>query len=209
MLLAQGCLFMEKIICVFGDSIAWGAWDMEKGGWVNRLWFYLAERESGDYIAIYNQSISGGTTETILERFESEAKIRDVKWLIFQTGGNDASYEHKPGNQSVKPEKFRSNLEKIIKKAKKITGNIIFTDLKNCDESKTMPVSWRDIFYTNENIKKYIEIIKDVCRKRRVLFLDIEDLNNEDFEDGLHPNANGHEKIFKQTKDFLIKNKWI
>lgn len=200
---------MEKIICVFGDSTAWGAWDMEKGGWVNRLWLFLAEREGRDYVEIYNQSISGGTTETILERFEKESKIRDSKWLIFQTGGNDASYERKPGNYSVKPEKFRKNLEKIIKKAKKITSNIIFTDLRNCDESKTMPVPWRDIYYTNKNIKKYTEIIKDVCQKQGVLFLDIEDLDNKDFKDGLHPNANGHEKIFKQTKDFLIKNKWI
>jgi len=24
-------------ICVFGDSTAWGAWDLERGGWVNRL----------------------------------------------------------------------------------------------------------------------------------------------------------------------------
>ena len=31
-------------ICVFGDSTAWGAWDMEKGGWVNRLWFYINEK---------------------------------------------------------------------------------------------------------------------------------------------------------------------
>ena len=200
---------MHKTICVFGDSISWGAWDMEKGGWVNRLWLFLAERESGDYVEIYNQSLSGGTSGDLLARFENEANTRDAKWLIFQTGGNDAAYENKPGNYLVKPEEFRKNLEKIIKKAKKITYNIIFTDLKNCDESKTMPVSWIDIYYTNENIKKYIEIMKEVCRKHEVLFLDIEDLDQNDFEDGLHPNANGHEKIFKQAKDFLIKNKWI
>ena len=88
-------------ICIFGDSTAWGAWDMEKGGWVNRLWFHVAKRDE-DYVEIYNQSISGGTTETILERFENEANIRGTDVIIFQTGGNDASYD-KPGNFMVQP----------------------------------------------------------------------------------------------------------
>ena len=101
-------------ICVFGDSTAWGAWDMEKGGWVNRLWFHVAKREGDDYLNLYNLSIDGGTTETILARFESEAKVRNADALIFQTGGNDASYEHKDGNNVVSPEKFRINIEEII-----------------------------------------------------------------------------------------------
>ena len=196
-------------ICVFGDSTAWGAWDMEKGGWINRLWLYAAEKINENYVEIYNQSISGGTTDTILARFESEAKIRNADAIIFQTGGNDASYEHTPGNFMVAPDKFRSNLEEIIKRAKKITENIIFMDLKNCDESKTMPVSWVDIYYTNENIAKYSEIMQEVCRNNNVLFLDIKPLNDDDFEDGLHPNAAGHKKIFIQLKDYLIENKWI
>jgi len=196
-------------ICIFGDSTAWGAWDLEKGGWVNRLWFHVAKREEKDYVEIYNCSISGGTTDTILERFEAEAKIRNADAIIFQTGGNDAAYEHTPGNYLITPEKFRQNLEEIIRRAKKITNNIIFMDLKNCDESKTMPVPWIDIYYTNENIQKYAEIMREVCQKNNVLFMDIELLNNDDFDDGLHPNANGHEKIFVQVRDFLIKNKWI
>ncbi|MBI2635633.1 MAG: hypothetical protein HYW79_03810 [Parcubacteria group bacterium] len=198
-----------KSICIFGDSTAWGAWDLEKGGWVNRLWFHVAKRDGDEYVEVYNCSISGGTTKTILERFENEAKIREADALIFQTGGNDASYENKPGNYLVTPEKFRENLEEIIKRAKKITNNVVFVDLKNCDESKTMPVPWIDIYYTNENIKKYSEIMKEVCNKNNILFLDIKLLENEDFDDGLHPNASGHEKVFVQVKDFLIKNQWI
>ncbi len=196
-------------ICIFGDSTAWGAWDMEKGGWVNRLWLYVAKRINENYVEIYNQSISGGTTDTILARFESEAKSRNADAIIFQTGGNDASYENTPGNFMVAPDRFRSNLEEIIKKAKKITENIIFMDLKNCDESKTMPVSWIDIYYTNKNIAKYSGIMQEVCKNSNVLFLDIAPLDNNDFEDGLHPNSAGHEKIFVQVRDCLVANKWI
>ena len=82
-------------------------------------------------------------------------------------------------------------------------------DLKNCDESKTMPVSWIDIYYSNENIKKYSKIMEDVCHKNSIPFLDIVDLKSDDFDDGLHPNAQGHEKVFIQVRDFLTKNKWI
>jgi lysophospholipase L1-like esterase len=201
---------MKKIesIVIFGDSVGWGAWDMEKGGWVNRLWFFAAKRKE-NYVEIYNQSISGGTTETILERFESEAKARNADALIFQTGGNDAAYQHEPDNLLVKPEKFRENLEEIIRRAKKITDNIVFINFKNCDELKTMPVSWVDIYYTNENIKKYSRIMEDVCLENKILFLDAGLIDDEDFDDGLHPNAEGHRKIFERVKGFLIENKWI
>lgn len=189
-------------ICVFGDSTAWGAWDLEKGGWVNRLWLYLANKDSET--DVYNLSISGGTSQTILDRFESEAKIRKANMLIFQTGGNDAAYEHTEDNHQVSPDKFRANLEEIIKRAKGITQNIIFIGFKNCDESKTMPVSWHDIYYTNKDIETYNQIMKEVCEKNNVLFLDVFGiLDNNDFEDGLHPNASGHHKLFEKVKNFL------
>ncbi len=197
------------MICIFGDSTAWGAWDLEKGGWVNRLWFYLAKRERENYVEVYNCSISGGTTETILERFESEAKIRNADVLIFQTGGNDASYQAIPDNFMVSEDKFRKNLEEIVRRAKLISKDIVFMDLKNCDESKTMPVSWIDIYYTNENIQRYSKIMEEVCKNNEVLFLDIDPLEDDDFNDGLHPNAQGHEKIFQQVKVFLEDKKFI
>lgn len=199
----------EKVICVFGDSTCWGAWDLEKGGWVNRLWFDLADQKDENYIEIYNLSISGGTTETILERFENEAKVRKADMLIFQTGGNDASYEVSLDICLVSVEKFKQNLKEIINRAKKITNSIVFMDLKNCDETKTMPVSWANVYYSNANIKKYSQIMQEVCAENQVLFLDLDDLENTDFEDGLHPNSVGHQKIFIKVKEFLVNHKWI
>ncbi len=196
-----------KSICIFGDSTAWGAWDMEKGGWVNRLWFY-AGKETECFI--YNLSISGGTTEDILARFESEAKAREADGLIFQSGGNDSYLKGKNGPNQIPIEKFESNLEEIIKRAKNITQNIMSIGFDNVDESKTTPVSWKDIYYVNAEIKKYDEVMKNVCKTHNIPYLDIFGLlNNDDFEDGLHPNAAGHEKIFVKVRDFLIANKWI
>lgn len=195
-------------ICVFGDSTAWGAWDMEKGGWVNRLWFYVAKRDE-DYVELYNCSVSGGVSKTILDRFESEATIRKAEALIFQTGGNDASYLHTPDNIMVPLDQFRKNIQEIIDRARKITDKIVFLDLKNCDESRTTPVWWDEFYVTNENIQKYSQTLEDICKENNVLFIDIPILDNEDLDDGLHPSASGHEKIFQTVKVFLEQNNWI
>jgi lysophospholipase L1-like esterase len=202
---------MKKIqsICVFGDSTAWGAWDMEKGGWVNRLWLHTTEKTDGE-CDVYNLSISGGTTETILDRFESEAKLREADGLVFQSGGNDSYLKGKGGPNRIPLDRFRKNLEEIIRRAKKITPNIVFVGFKNVDESKTTPFSWRDIYYLNSEIQKYNEVMKNVCKENSIPYLDIFGLlDNKDFEDGLHPNSIGHEKIFVKISRFLQKNKWI
>jgi len=202
---------MSKIqsICIFGDSTAWGAWDMEKGGWVNRLWLYIGEKTDGE-TEIYNLSISGGTTETILKRFESEAKIREADGLIFQSGGNDSYLRGENGPNQIPVDQFGNNIKEIIRRAKNITNNIIFIGFKNVDESKTMPVSWKDIYYVNAEIKKYDDVMKDICKENNIPYLDIFGLlDSGDFEDGLHPNTNGHEKIFIQVRNFLTKNGWL
>lgn len=193
-----------SVICIFGDSTAWGAWDMEKGGWVNRLWLDCAQHRQE--IDVYNLSISGGTTETILARLEAESKIRETDVVVFQTGGNDAAYDKDTKALLVSPENFEINLRKIIQKAKSFTNRIAFIGLKNCDESKTVPVSWCNLCYTNELMKKYNDVMKNVCEKNGVRFIDIFGLlNNSDFEDGLHPNASGHQKIFLTVKDPMLE----
>lgn len=202
---------MEKIedICVFGDSISWGEWDMEKVGWVNRLWLYVEKKIRGK-VWIYNLSIPGGTTKTVLGRFESEARDREVDGFIFQSGINDSCLVGQNGPNTVSLEDFKKNLEEIIGRAKKITPNIIFFGLGKVAETKTNPVSWADIYYVNEEIKKYDAAIKEACEKNSILYLDIFDLlTDEELEDGLHPNAAGHQKIFEKMRDFLEENKWI
>jgi lysophospholipase L1-like esterase len=203
---------MKESICIFGDSTAWGVFDTERGGWANRLHLHIMEKllASDDYYAeLYNCSISGGTTETILARFENEAKIRNCDALIFQTGGNDSAYLDEPGKHWIAPEQFEKNIAEIIFRAKKITTNIIFTDLRNCDETKTFPVPWAKVYYSNENMKRYGEIVEKICKEHQVLFLDIKDLRKTDFADGLHPTSEGHRVIFEQVRDYLIEQKWI
>ena len=205
-------------ILIFGDSITWGAWDTE-GGWVQRL---RKEIDKGNmkwkyYIAVQNLGISGGTSNTILNRFENEAKARLEEGktiIIFSFGGNDSGWLLSKKSNQVSQEEFRNNIENLIKKAKKITNKVIFTGLCKHDETKTNPVSWhKDFCYKNKFLAAYNEIIKETCQKESVDFIEVMDIFENDYvkllEDGVHPNNKGHELIFKRVYYYLIKNKFI
>ena len=204
-----------SIICAFGDSITWGALDTEKGGWVERLKAYLLESDND----VYNLGVSGDKTPHILERFEIETKTRveegeDVI-LVFAVGINDSYFIQSKKDFMTPPENFKRNIQEIIERAQKISSKIIFVGLTPVDELKTSPIPWdTDKFFKNENIEKYNEIIRSACRENKVHFIEI--FNNwiksdyrDMLEDGLHPNSEGHKKIFETVKDYLIQNKLI
>lgn len=212
---------MEKVICVFGNSIAWGAWDAEKGGWVNRLNLYFHFLDKGDNkrAFVHNLAITGNTTNDLLRRFENEAEERfwgssenkDYKKdniCIFEIGKNDSIYVKTKNKPWVGAEEFENNLVELIKKAGNFSSNIVFLGLAKVDETETIPWEESGESYDNENIEKYNSIIEKVCRKNGARFIAITDLlNKKDSDDGLHPNAAGHEKIFARVRKFLIKNK--
>ena len=59
------------VICIFGASITWGAYDREAGGWSDRLkvYFYNKDFETD----VYNCGISGDKAADVLKRIEVEA----------------------------------------------------------------------------------------------------------------------------------------
>jgi len=202
---------MEKIINIFGDSIAWGAGDNEKSGWVNRLKEYTNNKDS-ECCEIYNLGISGDDTNGIVKRFFVENESRKPNTIIVAIGINDSRYINSKENSQVSLVKFEENLLNVIKQAKDITKEVIFIGLTNINDSKLKPIPWNPTaYYDKENVAIYDSKIKEVCAKNDLMFIEIQGLlDNSDLdEDGLHPNAEGHEKIFQKIKDFLIENKII
>jgi len=205
-------------ILVFGDSIAQGYWDKD-GGWVARLRKFIDAKSigKGEYdCLVFNLGVSGDTTEDLLQRFEFETRQRtrfkEETTFIFAIGGNDALLT-KENALLVAPKKIENNIQEIIDLAEKFSKKIVFVGLTPVDERKTNPLPWAPQFSVkNENIKKYDEIIKKVCKKNKILFIELfgnwSKINyNGLLEDGQHPNSRGHEKIFETVKDFLIENK--
>ena len=200
---------MTKRICIFGDSITWGAGDPQNGGWVAQLRRYF---ETNDYdILVYNQGIDNDTTDDLLARFELESKARDPQIIIFAIGVNDSEYIKTKDNPRVSLEKFENNLKKLIKQAKKFSDKIAFIGLTAVEEKKVMPIPWaHDEFYDNDNIAQYNAVIKKIASKYNLPFLNLFDLlEPKDLYDGLHPNSEGHKKIFLKVKDFLFSIKYV
>jgi lysophospholipase L1-like esterase len=204
-------------ILIFGDSLTYGAWDKE-GGWVQRLRKYIDEKYPQKH-EIYNLGVSGDTSKDILERFEIETKAR---WwqtphvIIFQIGTNDSALlASKRNSEWVSPKEFERNVRKLIFEARKITEKVFFVSEPSVEEKKTRPVPWaKDVSYTNDNIRKYNEIVKEICDKEKIGFIDIlPDFKKQDIgqllQDGVHPTNSGHEIIFRTVRDFLVKNKVI
>lgn len=194
-------------ICIFGDSITWGASDSEKGGWAERLKVYFGEKYDID---IYNLGVSGNTTEDLLARARNELGVREPNIVVFAIGINDAQFIHSINSNRISEDDFRNNIEKLYRIARKFTSKIIFIGLTPVDESKTKPIPWdTDKTYTNERIKKFDRIIEDFCSENNLKFVPINDsLKNDDLIDGLHPNTQGHIKMFERIKpeiEFIAK----
>lgn len=184
-------------ICVFGDSITWGACDYEKGGWATRLRNYL---EKHNDVAVYNLGINGDTTEGLLRRFDAEAGERKPDIVAFAIGVNDSKYFGEKDKPNVPLDKFSVNIQRLAEKARKFTDKIVFVGITPVDEKRTMPTSWNPKkSYDNESIARYDAVVEDFCKKERLFYIPMKDvIQIEDLEDGLHPNSAGHEKMFRK-----------
>lgn len=127
--------------------------------------------------------------------------------IIFEIGQNDSLYNKDFGKAWVKLEEFEKNVYELIDKAKKYTDKIIFLELPEVDESKTIPWEENGDSYSNENILRYNEKIKGICKKEKVIFLPTRDILKiaEDLHDGIHLNTQGHEKIFRRILPVVEK----
>ena len=70
-----------SVICIFGDSISWGAWDLEAGGWVNRLKLYF-DNQPDPQIRVYNLGISGDRVGDVLKRFHPKPNGSEARRMI-------------------------------------------------------------------------------------------------------------------------------
>lgn len=198
-------------ICVFGDSITWGANDKEKGGWVNRLQSQLLKRNGKrrDF-TVYNLGVPGDKTKDLLKRFDCESSVREPDVIIFAVGINDSSYLKSKKTNRVPIRDFETNVYKLIRKARSFTKKVVFVGLTVVDEKKTMPILWnKDIYYSNRDINIYNKKLKDICRAHKILYIDVAGtLKTGDLGDGLHLDSRGHEKMFRKIYSFLKYNKW-
>lgn len=215
----------KRIFLIFGDSIVAGILD-KKGGWPQRLREFIFRKTLRKFYGVpitdlvYILGVNGDTTQGLLKRIYPEGKRRPKKnkeiITIISIGINDSSFAKKENRFLIPEKEFRKNIKEIINKARKFSDKIIFVGTNPVDEKRVNPFifSSKGKTYHNKRIKKYNEIVKQICKKEKIPFIDLfQKLIKLDYKkllaDGLHPNSKGHQKIFEIVKEFLIKKKIV
>jgi lysophospholipase L1-like esterase len=198
-------------ILIFGDSIARGLWD-ENGGWPEKVKksVHSGTVEEEYYREVYNLGVSGDTSFDLLNRFEEELKRRvseDPAKVIFQVGLNDTQIENRSGKHVTPKETFRGNLRELVARSDRLAEQAYFLGLTPVDESKVDPIPWRETHsYRNQSIQKYDNVVRCVVQRSSAryipLFGRLKDHNwSDQLWEGVHPNTDGHERIFEIVKD--------
>ncbi len=213
---------MAQII-IFGASTTYGLYDIE-GGWATRLRKYLDEQyldQKKQEHRVYNLAIDGTTTKQLLGQIEFETKQRlfesedEGLILIISAGGNDSQFFNQKKYFRTSPELFGQMINKLFNITSKFTNKVIYLSPTPVDETKVDPIPWRpDRSYKNQYINKFTQIAISVFEKNGGYSLNLFDkLVQTDYKklllDGIHPNSEGHKKIFEIVRDFLMQNKFI
>lgn len=200
-------------ILIFGDSIGQGFYDDVSGGWAQRLQrdFFADEIAGKSEINVINLSVSGHTSQEVLTRIEPETRARAMYDLVtvIAIGVND-SYERDRVRRTGEHE-FEENITKIIATAKSF-GAVLVLGCSACVEERVQPTEWDSTLrYSNDLIRKYEGILQKCANKNKVAFVplwqtmhDAQQLQ-ETMPDGIHPNAAGHEVLYKIIRSELTE----
>lgn len=196
-------------IVAFGSSSLAGVGDPENGGFMGRLKKW---HESNDHKnLLYNLGIGGDTTGGMVKRILPEAVLRKPGLILIASGLNDT---HRIGKNDApcptSPDDFKKNIRLLIKQGKTL-GDVAFIGVYPIDETRTAPLTYwkKDIYFFLKDAIEYEQYVKDICQNQNVPYCDVfnkwlkEDYKKWLHEDGLHANATGHERIYKELKSFL------
>ena len=201
----------------FGDSIVQGMWD-ENGGWPSRIKqeIYKRHLESAEpynhYNMVYMRGVSSNTSEDLKKRIDEELKdatehSSSEVTVVFSIGINDCGISNR--ENKVSKEDYRENLRDIIDKSENYAEQVIAVGLNPIDERRLLEEKSADK-YTNSEVREYNDILREVCSEKGAKFISIFEELTEDKDwnrklfDGLHPNSEGHKKIYEIVKKEII-----
>lgn len=204
---------------IFGDSITQGFWDLEYGGWVQRVRKEYDKQTiknlAGPSREFYNLGISGDTTAGIVKRLSYAVEARrwqdDPFILVFQVGLNDTQFAHEEVMST--PEQYRDELDVLISSARHYSDKLLFVGLMPVDDKLCSPWthSPASISFKNERILEFEGALRKICIEKDIPHVQIfekfqeEQAKRELLADGLHPNDAGHQLIADLVKPELDK----
>lgn len=192
-------------IGVWGDSITYGSCDSEALGWVGRL--RKIRSADKDYEATYNYGLCGDTSSNLLARFSSEfdSNVYGLELVVFAIGMNDSGKRLDTNKCITSLEGFCKNISDLIAAAQERGSKVCIIGLTNVDEAYTIPEpESANKAFLNESVLAYDTVLRDVARDSNTPFVEVFGLlDNSELADGLHPNAQGYEKLFQVISEGL------
>lgn len=199
-----------KNILVFGDSIAWGAWDSE-GGWAARLRKGLdAHAIAQGFDAqpkryVYGLGIPGDDTRSIRARFDAEMSARvddgEATVIMLAVGVNDSQYEIATREHRTLPNEFRDNLVALFAQSRGTASHCACVGLLPVEDEKLNPMPWKPSHaYALEYVQQYDALVRESCAEEGVAYIPLmEEFMQGTWQqllvDGIHPNSEGHALI--------------
>ena len=184
-------------IGIWGDSITYGKCDSEGLGWVGRLRKSLLANAS-----VYNRGICGDTTDDLLSRFSSEADSIDPNLVVFAIGINDSKFLPGETENRIPMNRYKENMKELVAAARKHTDKIYLVGPTKVYKER---VSKTGTNFINSEIRKYDNFLKELAETENFIYIptfEILDTDN-DLADGLHPNAQGYEKMSEVISKYI------
>ena len=199
---------LPPCIVAIGASSFFGRVDPEGGGFVGRLktWHESNHRKN----RVYNLGISSETTADFLKRLTLECIPRKPDLIILAASSNDTRHRGSPEAPcEISLDQYSQNLHKLIQQGKSFCPVLVIIG-SPIDEARTKPVVGTDKNFKLDDFKTYFTAARTICNEENVQYLDIfsewilTDYHRWLWDDGLHPNALGHQKIFESLKKYLL-----
>lgn len=206
-------------VLIFGDNSVHGFWDLEYGGWVQRLRKeydrQTIKHQASESLEFFNLGISGDTVSGVVKRLPYEIEAR--RWadepfvLVFAVGINDTIFRGK--EVASTPEQYRDELDMLVGGAQRYAKRILFVGLTPVDDKLCNPwvYSSSKKSFSNERILLFEEVLRKFCIDKGLACVQLfetfqsEQQSRELLADGLHPNDAGHQLIADLVRPALDK----
>ena len=110
-----------------------------------------------------------------------------------------SKFVYKPGLTGI----IQTNLQKIMSIALEYTDEVIVPGLTRINNSKAQPFSATGRLYDNGRIAEFDAVLTNACYIRGTHYVQMSNaFLPEELVDGLHPNSEGHKKIFERVMEF-------
>lgn len=208
-----------KQFFLLGASSVYGVGG-ENGGWGELFKQHIHQKMygpngEGEKYEVFNFAKSGATVQFVLETFTEQIKNygRDGEIVcIISVGGNNSKAVNQPNNYVSTVEEYTQQMTSLINLLKQNSSQVVIVSNGFVDESKTnpkpSPFDNSKSYFTNARRTQFQSTLMNLCNEMGVQFVDtdksIEEWQaNYLYDDGLHPNAKGHQLIFQSICNYL------